>query len=396
MTLRRDILVLLTVAITAARILGLAVLATGCSLKKDAVVMSTRRGPDAALRAFSGTIYPMLTEACVTCHGNNKIPLFASQTTRRAYEQALTVVDLDHPDRSRLVQKMNDGHCGLACENHGRDAVAAIESWKAAQAQVADDGGDGHPPVEKEHFQNPRTVVTVPVAIPANLIVSTGSVSTNFQTLTIALPEVTGSLVIEAQRYSVRGAVDGGSYRFARPRLYVPAGAQPVFIEDMGISINDARTSVFLAFHGVSTAVGPSASVATSPLLSPLITDPIPQDQDSGDKVILSFKIVRNTESVSCKNVAGFQNLVYNPATGIALVRNCTGCHNSAHPRAANFVQAAGESMAVVCARVIPRITRQTPELSPLVRNPSTGANGHGLITADYAAFLQWIESERD
>jgi hypothetical protein len=164
----------------------------------------------------------------------------------------------------------------------------------------------------------------------------------------------------------------------------------------MGISINNATTSVFVTYRGIDTPVGPSGSPATSPLLSPLLTDPIPQDKATGDAILLSFGIARTTAAVNCKNVAGFVSLVQNPAAGIALVRNCTGCHTSAHPRGANFVQAAGETAADVCRRVLPRISRPTPESSALVRNPSAGANGHYLITGDYSKFIEWIESERD
>ncbi len=378
----------------------LVMLLTGCALQKEPVQYVKSCQSTAALKAFQTTVYPVLNQTCVSCHGSVKTPLFASPTLRRAYEQARTVVDFDQIERSRLVRKANDGHCGQACDSRGQDMIASLQSWKAADSEIAkQECGPGASPTPApaagESFENPRTVIAVAVPVPANLPVSQGLGTADFTTVTIPVPGVTATMYLEIQRYTERGEVDSGSYRIRRPRLYIPAGASAVYLKDMGISVNDAAKSVFVTYHSIDTSVGASASAATSPLLSALVTDPIPQDKASGDTLILSFGVLQATAAVNCKNPTGFRDLVYAPAAGLALTRNCTGCHTAGHVRAANFTISTGETIEDVCRRVLPRINRAAAEQSPIVRNPATGANGHGTIAGDYSKFIEWIDSER-
>jgi hypothetical protein len=378
---------------------ALFLLLAGCSLQKEPVQYVRTCQSTAALKAFETTAYEPLTRSCTTCHATLRSPLLASATLRRAYQQALTVVSFERPERSRIVQKMNDGHCGPACEARGSEMISAIESWKAAHSAATDsECGSGTPPAPaetaKEQVINERTIFSVAVPLPANLPLGPDA----YVDIAVPLPNgLEGLLYLQVQRYTVRDGIDGGSYRFRMPRLYIASGNSPLYLKDLGLSINYGTKSVFVTYHSLDTSVGPSGSPGTSPLLSPLITDPIPQEKESGDALVLSFGVLRTTEAVNCKNVTGFRDLVYNPASGIALTRNCQSCHTAGHVRAANYTMAAGETLADVCRRVLPRITRLTPEQSPLIRNPATGANGHPYtVTGDFSKFVEWIESERD
>lgn len=90
--------------------------------------------PQTSLMAFQATVYPISrssTYSCVGCH-MNVAPRHSSDNTLTAHDAALTVVDFNNPQNSRIVNKMRvERHnCGAQCDNIANLYQNAIIEWR--------------------------------------------------------------------------------------------------------------------------------------------------------------------------------------------------------------------------------------------------------------------------
>jgi hypothetical protein len=90
---------------------------------------------DSAL--FAGTVYPVLTDYCTTCHSSTSTtpqqPFFADPDVATAYDAVKTKINLDDPPSSRLVVRLRDEfhNCWSDCAANSAEMQAAIEAMAA-------------------------------------------------------------------------------------------------------------------------------------------------------------------------------------------------------------------------------------------------------------------------
>lgn len=88
-----------------------------------------------SLMAFQATVYPISRNSaysCVGCHATARSPLHASDNTLTAHDAALTVVDFNNPQNSRIVNKMRTErhNCGANCDQIADLYQNAIIEWR--------------------------------------------------------------------------------------------------------------------------------------------------------------------------------------------------------------------------------------------------------------------------
>jgi len=83
---------------------------------------------------FSQHVYPVLTQYCAGCHNEAsstaQSPFFASDNIDKAYESARRVINLEEPNKSRLVIRLrNEFHnCWSDCQANSAEMQAAIQA----------------------------------------------------------------------------------------------------------------------------------------------------------------------------------------------------------------------------------------------------------------------------
>lgn len=93
---------------------------------------------NASAAAFETTVYPILRTNCAGCHsseGRAQAPMHADGNLELAHAYALTRVNLRHPERSKLVERMTiDRHnCfGRSCSSAGDEMLTAVTAWADA------------------------------------------------------------------------------------------------------------------------------------------------------------------------------------------------------------------------------------------------------------------------
>jgi hypothetical protein len=92
----------------------------GVKKADDAVVAgskpkSSQIGGSAGFVAFASSVYPLLNSKCASCHQSDQAPLIADDDASAAYNAARTMVDWKIPLNSKLLLKIDDGHCGPYC-----------------------------------------------------------------------------------------------------------------------------------------------------------------------------------------------------------------------------------------------------------------------------------------
>ncbi|WOX04211.1 LamG domain-containing protein [Microbulbifer pacificus] len=85
---------------------------------------------------FATTVYPLLTEYCSACHSESgetaqQQPYFASSDVDQAYENAKARMDLDNPENSRFVVRLDAEHhnCWSDCADNADTMAAAIRNF---------------------------------------------------------------------------------------------------------------------------------------------------------------------------------------------------------------------------------------------------------------------------
>lgn len=91
-------------------------------------------GTQTSLMAFQATVYPISrnsANSCVGCH-TAVSPRHSSDNTLTAHDAALTVVDFNNPQNSRIVTKLRvDRHnCGAKCDSLATEYQNMILEWK--------------------------------------------------------------------------------------------------------------------------------------------------------------------------------------------------------------------------------------------------------------------------
>lgn len=91
----------------------------------------------ASRAAFERSVYPLLRANCVGCHSSEshaQAPMHSDGDPALAHEYALTRVNFQHPEDSKLVVRMTvDRHnCFGRCASAGAQMLAAVEAWAAA------------------------------------------------------------------------------------------------------------------------------------------------------------------------------------------------------------------------------------------------------------------------
>ncbi len=83
---------------------------------------------------FSTHVYPIVSQYCVDCHNESsstaQSPFFASDNIDKAYEAAKQVINLEEPNKSRLVIRLsNEFHnCWSDCQANSNEMQAAIQA----------------------------------------------------------------------------------------------------------------------------------------------------------------------------------------------------------------------------------------------------------------------------
>lgn len=83
---------------------------------------------------FSQEVYPLLTRYCSNCHSESSLsaqsPFFADGNLSKAYQAAQGVINLDDPEKSRLVVRLGKEfhNCWSNCQSDSNTMQSAIES----------------------------------------------------------------------------------------------------------------------------------------------------------------------------------------------------------------------------------------------------------------------------
>lgn len=123
-------------------------LINGCTLSEEQRSFSPGPGSlegnklnayELAVAAFELTVLPYALQNCQTCHGHSQVPLFARNLPKKDHEVSRRYVSFSRVQRSRLVARAKDGHCGNLCLSDGTELEEAITLWwntgEAAYAQ---------------------------------------------------------------------------------------------------------------------------------------------------------------------------------------------------------------------------------------------------------------------
>ncbi|RYZ99546.1 MAG: hypothetical protein EOP11_19325, partial [Proteobacteria bacterium] len=191
--------------------------------------------------AFQQTVYPLVRARCTSCHIATNAPFFATTSATTSLNNLVNAnkVDLDHPDRSRLVERLRrDFHqCWTNCTADAITMENAIIEWRRILDAAA-------PPTTAPTTPLPPTPVilrlaTVDLLVPSTIPVSMGTAAGNFATLEWTLNSASDSIVpslpnavvrIDIQRY------DTYTYRVRNPRILTTGSA--LYVSDVRIAVN--------------------------------------------------------------------------------------------------------------------------------------------------------------
>lgn len=93
--------------------------------------------PDSST-GFAQQVYPLLTQYCTECHQSSarvpQSPFFAENDVDSAYQAAKSKIDLDAPEKSRLVVRLGSEfhNCWGDCQANAATMLAAINTFAAA------------------------------------------------------------------------------------------------------------------------------------------------------------------------------------------------------------------------------------------------------------------------
>ncbi|MCW8831848.1 MAG: LamG domain-containing protein, partial [Colwellia sp.] len=84
---------------------------------------------------FTSHVYPLVTQYCVACHSESadspQSPFFADEDASKAYQAAKRVINLESPEKSRLVLRLGSEfhNCWSDCQTNSNEMQNAIQAF---------------------------------------------------------------------------------------------------------------------------------------------------------------------------------------------------------------------------------------------------------------------------
>ncbi len=156
---------------------------------QNSTSLSSQSSEFTGQQAFAKSVYLITSKTCIPCHVNIQAPFHASSDLTTAYLAAKSRVSWANVPSSKLIMKIQDGHCGNNnCKTDGSEMTKAINFWKAYEMSEIADGGtsssqgsDSTLPLSGRRFVQTRlddifgpTVVAATSGLIANSIGSFG------------------------------------------------------------------------------------------------------------------------------------------------------------------------------------------------------------------------------
>lgn len=354
-----------------ALLLTLTLTIAGCfGLDKESEAPMAIRGNLASIEAFEQTLFPLVRQQCIQCHGNNQRPLFAVKDPGAAHEAALTVVNLNSIESSRIIRKSNDGHCGSRCSGDNSDLVAAIVAWRDA---INSSGGD-------DNNGPAGRYVTEALEIPANL---PGPDATPI-TLRFALSTANPDLVNATFELSIRGfGLNNDAYQVDTPSI--ETADKNIYFSDIMVHINGVDDPTNATYRPLRDVVPPPGLQLSDDSMIVLQSD-----GPGRDRISISFAVLE--EAPNCRDLARFEANVLPK-----MQSTCFNCHRGGNSAATALFDMRAPSNAALCAKSLVRVNKDDPMESLIIKRPWGGYLGHPQVLSDAERdqFLDWINSER-
>lgn len=351
--------------------LGTCLLAlAGCALDKSGQPARTLFSA-VAMQSYQSSVYVVARQRCAGCHTSTQSPYFASRDLREAYIQAKLFTNFNDYGASVLVERSSDSHCGSNCSGNPAEMSNAIRRWWDGGESEASQGLAGK-------------IVLEPLPIPANVPVG----GNTFLELTWSLENAIGEPGATF-KFSARWTDDSKSTLIlTKPRV---TAQRTLYYRSIDVLVNSRLAQTSGSFKGLEGTI----NGGQAPVLSTTQMIVI-----AGEGATLSpvFDALHETLALSCSARAEFL-----ASARPVLANRCFGCHASTSTNATVVLARSRLDMLTndetLCDRALQRTNLRTSSLSPLVRNPRTGANGHplnpnGTNAADEDALLLWIEAE--
>jgi hypothetical protein len=379
-------------------------------------------GSRSGLESFSSSVYPFVRANCVSCHrhddANAPATSFAAVNVENAYQAAKNYVDMADSSRSRLIERAQNGHCGISsCQGHGAEMAALVRTWVDVERAI--------------HGSTPTSFVSASVAVP---VLPLGAPP---QRMRFALGSFTPSPPTQLSRSSFEIEIEHptvDSYRVTRPRVVAPDA--PIHIQGLRVLINGdflpyssdyVDLDRTIQSHAIALPENPSLGfpVLSSRALN-LLKDPTRQDY----RISISLEQVNVATSISCRRRDEFDNAFFNASTRI-YVDNCSKCHSALPAQDGSEISQLmtfayqrlrfdGQQRDQSCAALLQWVDRKVPLTSPLITYPYNGIYRHNdqgygdpgavfgqgryfqngslgganVVLQDPAPILRWINSE--
>ncbi|MGE3975431.1 MAG: hypothetical protein AB7F59_12980 [Bdellovibrionales bacterium] len=325
------------------------------------------------MKAFEQTAFPFLVRNCGECHGVRQAPLFAVADLTKAYPVARRFANFQMPASSKLVERSQNGHCGLTnCMTDGREMTRLITEWAKGEVDL---------PQNRIRTQE----VVIPDLQPGPFVKLTFDLA-QLQPVQTGLQG--SKLELEIAAYTV------DSILIRRPRIRA-ANNVAIYVRDLEIELNAQRLTN-QRFKSVDQTIGAAVDAAVLSSEKLLIGTPV-----SGSKLRLSFAAIKGTTAlVNCKKPEMFQAQVL----PIMELRNCFYCHGGG-PQQSTGIQAAVSMWDMrkpaleLCKGAVQRANFAQPLRSPLiwfaVGNEDTHPKSIPFVDEVVPDWTSWIEAEK-
>jgi hypothetical protein len=266
--------------------LGIAILSfwllSGCALNNGMKSNELKSFAGGAVGAFATTVYPIVQNYCISCHGVDQSPMFAQSNIGAAYKAALAAVSFVNPATSRMVTQLaaNQHNCWGDCSANSQELAAAIQKW------IALEQGPGGPDTRIKLIAQ-----LIPASIPSQATLPAAN-----QWLTLTFPlDIQGlsgaTFTIEIQEFLLAPPAAGSeNYRVRNPRLNgLPA---PATVKSLRLLINGLYRPNEADYNVIDATVPPPGAllVGTPTAASEMF---IVKDQGPGtDTIQPSFEIL--------------------------------------------------------------------------------------------------------
>ena len=329
---------------------------------------------DAGLESFEKTVYPLLRERCVNCHGDGGISVgHAVSNVKDAYSTALGFTLFNQLENSIFVNQVRQKHW-LEYDSAEKGATTdevleALSAWWS--------GG------QSECGMN-AFISTSPVPIPTQLPLFPEN---RFVTLSWELQEINPlwkgmKFLVDIQRHTIRGEKAPGSYRVVYPR--VESNGQTVDLSGIRFLVSGQRESFENVYEPVSVNLSSRAGEVVTLSQDHMI---LLQRNDS-DTLTVQFRNLKEARPRDCRALDVFK------ATVEPMIQqyDCKKCHSPAQ-KTGFEMSSTSESL---CAEVYQRVLAYYPQNSVLLGFPYRGKKEHPKLfnAANVDTVLKWIRKE--